>query len=239
METANVIRGVDKSEPTVAELVVENLNRARVFERFGLDYCCGGKVSLSEACSTRGVAVKEVVDALAVEDACATAVERDYANMGFAELAREIEDRHHAYLHEELPRLGELFEHVVNHHAKDHPELREAQTVFEKLRGELEQHMQTEEDVLFPFCEQFEQGKLKSTAEFHVLLAQLIYEHSEAGYETAQIRRLLSDFIPPEGACRKYLALLHRLEQFERDLHLHVHKENNLLIPRLRAQLDQ
>jgi regulator of cell morphogenesis and NO signaling len=231
------VRDTEKLNPsaTVADLVVQNLNRARVFERFGLDYCCGGNIPLAEACGKSGASVDDVIDALAIEDACSGSTAPDYSSMELGELADHVEHAHHKFLRAELPRLEHLFEHVTGHHGDKHPELAQALGIFQVMAAELDQHLLLEDEVLFPLCQQI--GTQNVNAEINATVERLMYEHRRTGDALAAIRRLLNNFTPPEGACRRYLALLHGLTALEADLHEHIHKENNILMPRLQAEL--
>lgn len=223
---------------TVGELVAERPARARVFESYGIDYCCGGKRLLLEACATQGVDAAVVLAALAVADQEPRVERRDWTQAPLSELATHIVETHHAYLRTELPRLSGLFERVVRAHAARHPEVSAAAGVFEALREELEQHMNKEEQILFPIIDRLEAGL--ATAADHCgsvdnPIRQMEHEHDEAGVALSKLRALTGDYVPPADACNTYRALLDSLERFERDMHTHIHKENNILFPRAAA----
>ena len=136
-------------EAHVATLVLEEPGRARVFERFGIDYCCGGKTPLETACADRGLDVGEVIAALEeLRDGEADDV--DWTSVPVAALCEHIVGRHHAYLRDELPLLGQLVDKVARAHGGAHPELVDVQAAFAALAGELEQHLVKEEQILFP-----------------------------------------------------------------------------------------
>jgi regulator of cell morphogenesis and NO signaling len=218
------------NEPTVAELVVQNFNRARIFERFGIDYCCGGKVSLAEACAKAGAPLPAVVNALADSESSSTETTDDYQQWSNARLAAHIVDTHHAYLRTEIPRIMALFEHVCMKHGEQFPELLEAQAVFVRMSAELLNHMQHEENSLFPLCLDPARTEWPTW-----IVDALEHDHTGTGNDLARLRTLLYNYEPRPDLCRKRLALLHALEQFERDMHQHVHLENNILFPRLRG----
>jgi regulator of cell morphogenesis and NO signaling len=176
-----------------------------------------------------------VIDALAIEDACGQDAV-DFSQLDLGELAEHIEHAHHKRLRAELPRLRDLFEHVVGHHGADHPELRSAQAIFDRMAIELDHHMTVEEEAIFPLCK--EMAATGAKLNIAPVLDRLGSEHSTTGRELDVIRELLQGFTPPEGACRKYLALLHGLCVLEADLHEHMHKENNILLPKLEALSD-
>lgn len=230
---------------TVGDLVVEKPHLARVFERFGIDYCCGGRQTLGEACSRAGVAVSEIARLLDEADAAASepdAGEEDWAAAPLARLTRHIVDRHHSYLRAELPRLAQLISKVVAAHGEKHPELAQVSRTFDALQAELFSHMMKEERVLFPIVEAMEQAASagRQLPAFHCgsvnnPIAVMEDEHQHAGDALARMRSLTGGYVPPPDACPTYHALLDGLSRLESDLHLHIHKENNILFPRAAA----
>src|SRR5688572_23727398 len=148
---------------TVGQLVVERPSRARVFEKFGIDYCCGGKKPLEQACRDRQVDVQVVLDELRRNDE-RRAAERDWAALGLTRLADHIEQAHHGYLRHELPRLDFLTHKVAAAHGQRHPELLRLRDVFAAFKAELLNHMQKEELVVFPLCRRIEAGEVDERA---------------------------------------------------------------------------
>jgi regulator of cell morphogenesis and NO signaling len=221
---------------TVADLAVENLDRTRVFERLGLDYCCKGKVPFGEACLAQGLDPQEVAAQLAAADAAAAPTTADLlAQANAAELARNILTQHHAYLWDELPRLLELHAHVTDHHGKQQPMLVQSLILFTELQAALMSHMCSEERYLIPISEQDgtnASGELPEGLSRE--LAAHEHEHEEVGELLYKLRQLHNDYQAPATACRKQRALLSRLAELEQDTHLHVLKENQLLFPLLR-----
>ena len=223
-------------ESTVGELVRESPNRARVFESLKIDYCCGGKISLSEACRRRTIDPDQVLDQLRQCDADEKderAVDADA--MSLTELADHIEQTHHAYLREELPRLDFMTEKVSRVHGDKEPRLLQVRDAFVALRAELEPHMLKEERILFPIVRQLEASA--SRPEFHCgsvanPIRQMEHEHDQAGNALAILREATDGFVAPDWACNTYRAMLGGLEQLESDLHQHIHKENNVLFPK-------
>ena len=220
-------------EAHVAALVLEEPGRARVFERFGIDYCCGGKTPLETACADRGLDVGEVIAALE-EPRDREADDVDWTAVPVADLCKHIIDRHHAYLREELPLLGQLVDKVARAHGGSHPELVDVQAAFTALAGELEQHLAKEEEVLFPACVALEQGAAGGfpfgSVENPIRL--MLHEHDEVAAGLARLRDLTNGFDPPVDACNSYRSMLDRLHVLETDTHRHVHEENNILFPR-------
>jgi regulator of cell morphogenesis and NO signaling len=211
---------------TVAELVVERPSRARAFEQLGIDYCCGGKRSLADACSDRAI---DPAAALAALDTAAPAdagEDRDWAAVPLAELCDHIVEIHHARLREELPRLSGLLEKVVRAHEAERPELNELRRTFEAMRAELEEHTVDEEERLFPACR-------AGTPFVRAELAELEHEHAATGELLERLRELADGYDLDRALCNTHRALLDGLRELELDLHLHVHEENNVLFPRV------
>jgi regulator of cell morphogenesis and NO signaling len=212
------------TERTVRQIVLENPAAARVFESLGIDYCCGGNHPLPGACARAGVSLDEAVlklEALAAEPA--DSEDQSWADASLAELTAHIVNRHHAYVRAETPRLEALLAKVISKHGERHPELRAIGELFGILTRDLASHMQKEELILFPHL-----GERDAAAPIAVMLS----EHDAAGALTARIRSLSANYQPPAAACPTYRALLQGLQEFERDLHTHVHLENNVLFPR-------
>ena len=219
---------------TVGDLVVERPSRARVFERFGIDYCCGGKLPLNVACEKRGVDIQHVLAVLEEEATAPVEVERNWTEASLADLTAHVETTHHAYLKRELPRLDYMTERVADRHGAQRPELRKLREIFMVFKGELEEHMAKEERVLFPMCRNLEKPDTAKSRHGSVKnpVAVMISEHEHAGEDLRQIRELTHDFVPPVEACNTYRAMLAGLEDLEADMHRHVHLENYVMFPK-------
>jgi regulator of cell morphogenesis and NO signaling len=204
---------------TVREIAVANPATVRIFESLGVDYCCGGKHSLEEACERANVPLARALELL--RDVKSEA--GPPASPG--QLTRYIVDHHHKYVREEAPRLNALLAKVIARHGEQHPELAQIGDLFHTLSEELLAHMQKEEQVLFPLLEKMDGPPLDAP------IARMLADHDDAGALTAKIRALSGNFQPPANACPSYRGLYHGLEEFERDLHQHVHLENNILFP--------
>ena len=217
---------VDPSR-TVAELVLEQPSRSRVFEELGVDYCCGGKRSLTDACEARAIPLHEAVAAL---DAAANepSQERDWTQASLPELCDHIVSSHHEHLREELPRLDTLLEKVVRAHGDEHPELAELRDTFAALRSELEEHMSIEEEELFPL--------VRSGGPYDAeQVAELEHDHESAGSSLSKLRELSGGYDLERALCNTHRATLDGLRELELDLHQHIHEENNVLFPRALA----
>lgn len=219
----------------VAALVLEEPSRARVFERFGIDYCCGGTTPLEAACADLGLDVGAVIAALA-EPGPASAEDVDWSTEPLAGLVDHIVEQHHTYLREELPPLTALVGKVARAHADAHPELAEVQETFTLVADELEGHMLEEEQVLFPACVALETGGQRPAPGSVVSpIATMLHEHDQVAAGLARLRTLTAGYEPPLDACNSYRAMLDRLRTLEIDTRRHVHEENNVLFSRVLA----
>jgi regulator of cell morphogenesis and NO signaling len=225
------------AQTTVGELVAQRPSRARVFERFGIDYCCGGKLPLAEACSRKGISTETVQAILELLEERSDAPERDLTGLSMTELVEDIERTHHSYLKQELPRLNLLTGKVANRHGERLPQLVALRQVFVAFEAELFQHMAKEEQVLFPLCREMDALQPgQSLPPFHCgsvanPITVMIQEHDGAGEALARMRELTDDYTPPADACVTFAALYASLADLERDMHRHVHKENSVLFP--------
>lgn len=223
------------AQTTVGQIVAERPSRARVFERLGIDYCCGGKIPLEQVCRKKGLDVTSVLQELRDQGQGASESDSvDWTKAPLTDLANQIEATHHAYLHRELPRLDWLVSRVATVHGPHRPELLDVKTTFDGLKTELEEHMFKEEKVLFPMIRGLESGSRPPVGPPSVSypIAAMEHEHDSAGAALLRLRTLTSDYVPPADACNTYRAMLDGLAELESDLHLHVHKENNILFPR-------
>ncbi len=224
-------------QTTVGQMVVERPQRSRVFDRLHIDYCCGGKRTLEEACAKRGLDLKAVLAELEAFDAEAETQPDAVrpADLTMTELADDIERTHHAYLREELPRLVGLVKKVSAVHGQAHPWLTGLTSVYAELVAELEPHMLKEEQILFPMIRELDQAA--TAPSFHCgsvgnPIRMMEMEHQNAGAALDRIREMTTDYEIPEGACNSFRAMLSGLEHLEADLHLHIHKENEILFPK-------
>lgn len=221
---------------SLGQLVTEQPLRARAFEALGLDYCCGGKQTLQEACAQAGLDPARVLEQIQESDqAAAQSPGRDWSTAPLQDLVDNILSTHHAYLREAFPHIQELMAKVVRAHQENHPELKEVADISQNLIVELNSHMMKEEHILFPLIERLIAGETPTN--FHCgsignPIRVMEAEHDGAGDALARLRTLTSDYTPPEDACPTFRALLSELHHLEQDLHQHIHKENNILFPR-------
>jgi len=229
------------AEKTVREIAVENPAATRVFEKFGIDYCCGGSQPFEQACAKAGVEAEEVLDSIEIEEETARAARQvhDWQGEPLSNLVAHIKDTHHKYTREEIARLGTLLEKVCAVHGKNHPELYEIQTTFSGLSQELTMHMMKEEMMLFPYIVRMEEAVIQKEpvlpAPFGTVqnpVAMMEHEHDSAGNALRAMRKASNNFFAPADACVSYQTLYKALDAFEADLHQHIHLENNMLFPR-------
>jgi len=226
---------------TVRELAVTVPGATRVFERMGIDYCCGGGRTLADACQAFRVPVDEVVRSL--EDA-ARAVQPgdqvvDWQAESLAALSAHVINTHHAFTRQELARLESLLDKVCSRHGANHPELRQVQELFLLLKQDLLPHMLKEEQVLFPYVVRLEEAVNASRdvqPPFFVTVQNpvrmMMMEHDTAGDLLREMRAATGNYEAPPDACISYQTLYRALAEFEADLHQHIHLENNILFPR-------
>lgn len=224
------------AEKTVAELVIQQPGLMRIFDKLGIDYCCGGKLSLQQACAKRGLDAGTIlltVKAMAEAGGGVGETDTDWSKADLTSLCDHIEQTHHQYLVAELPRLRALVDKVSRVHGGNHPSLHGVREVFTNAGAELLEHAQKEERDLFPLIRRLESGEADApTGSVAALIEEMEADHDDMGKALETIRYLTGDFAPPADACGSYRAMLAGLEELERDTHLHVHKENNILFPR-------
>jgi regulator of cell morphogenesis and NO signaling len=224
---------------TVREIAVEMPAATRLFEKLGIDYCCGGGRPLAEACASMGLEVNEVVASLEqIAEAKATDA-RDWRLVSLNDLITHINDTHHVFTREELDRIEPLLAKVTRVYGERRPELVRIETIFLELKKELLLHMMKEEQVLFPYVRQLELAVAGMTTRpascFGTVqnpIRMMMMEHDAAGDMLREMRELSNNFTPPEDACVSYQTLYAALEGLEKDLHQHIHLENNILFPR-------
>jgi regulator of cell morphogenesis and NO signaling len=223
----------------VGDLVAARPGRARVFERLGIDYCCGGKTPLARACREKGADVVDVLRQIAASDAENLDEDQiDWNQVRLGELADHIVSEHHGYLRRELPRLAGLMEKLIAAHGARHPELTEVRDTVLSLKAELDSHMLKEERVLFPIIKELESAT--ALPSFHCgsvanPIGVMMHEHEYTGAALARLRSLTGGYQAPADGCETYRLALAGLAALEADLHRHIHKENEILFPRARA----
>jgi regulator of cell morphogenesis and NO signaling len=223
---------------TVGEIVATDFRAAAIFEGFGIDFCCGGRRSLVEACRTADADPAVVLRAIDALPQAADA-ETDVTRWPLDRLIDHIVETHHTYVRQALPAIARHLAKLQEVHGERHPELAPIARVFDEVSDELSQHMLKEEQVLFPYVRELagQQGErfggmMSPFGTVENPIRMMEREHREAADALRIIRELTHEYVAPDDGCRTYSVCMAELSEFERDLHHHVHLENNVLFPR-------
>ena len=227
------------TDKTIREIALAAPATTRVFEEFKIDYCCGGRRSIEDACSAAGIDPAILTERIQAVISQQDGVETDHPeDKKPVELIGYIINKHHVFTAQEIERLTPLMAKVVDRHGDNHPELAELQTIFLELAGSLIPHMRKEEGVLFPYIQMLEAAATGLTpapmSHFGTVqnpIRMMMSEHDTDGERLKTMRELTADYKLPDGACPSFTALYAGLEDLERDLHRHIHLENNVLFP--------
>lgn len=221
------------STATLGDLVIQDPRRAPIFERYGIDYCCNGHRPLDTAIQEAGLDLDEVSSALDLPDAPPPT---QWQHLENAALAHDIVDTHHAYLWEEMPELELLVNRVAGVHGENHPELLRVQELYLQAIADLDPHLTKEERVLFPAISKLEKAQAPVAFSFGTLsdkITEMLAEHDVVGDIFKEINALTDRYAVPDDGCASYKLMLAGLQKMELDLHEHIHKENNILFPRV------
>lgn len=216
---------------TVGEIASALPSTVRVFQRHGIDFCCGGKMPLSVACREKGIPFSDVIGAIQALAVQPSTEDRDWEHEPLDALADHIVATYHDPLREELPRLEAMASKVALVHGAKAPHLSRLHTIVTELSADLRAHMQKEEMVLFPAIRAVERG-VGAPIPLSAPIAVMEHEHDHAGALLAELRASTSGYTPPGWACGTFRALYQGLAEFESAMHVHVHLENNILFPR-------
>lgn len=227
------------TETRVSDIALSDPTARRILEDAGVDYCCGGGKSLQDACMRANVPADVILEQLRQNGKRTEADESCWKHAPLAELTRHIQERHHGYVRDVIPRLRGMLAKVREKHGRRHREVGEIEKLFGDVAREMQMHMQKEEQILFPYIDALERsasGQGAIEPPFFQTVRNPIYammkEHDAAGELVHQIRTASNAYRIPEDACTTFRAAYQELEQFEKCLHLHVHLENNILFPR-------
>ncbi|MFC7338689.1 iron-sulfur cluster repair di-iron protein [Haloferula chungangensis] len=226
--------GTPLLDRTVGEIVAERPAQSRIFQSYGIDFCCQGGKTLREACEKKGVSSESVVEQLEAELRDKPEPGVNPASFPPGELVDHIVSTHHRFLRDELPRIHQMAERVAQVHGPRHRSLVAVFETFEAMAMELADHMMKEEQILFPAIKSMAGGQ-RVEMPLDGPIACMLHEHDDAGAALAKLRELTHDFEPPAEACNTYRALFAGLADLEADLHVHIHLENSVLFPAARA----
>lgn len=223
----------------VGEVVATDYRAAAVFQKFGIDFCCKGNISIGDVCQASNIDSKSLLQDLVQALKQTDNETADFKSWPLDLLADYIEKKHHRYVDAKLQEIKPYLAKIVSVHGDRHPELAEVEALFAQTAGELTAHMKKEEFILFPFIRKMakaEQDNVSidrpqfSTVENPVALMK--HDHNEEGERFQKIATLTGVYTPPADACNTYRVTFALLQEFEADLHLHIHLENNILFPK-------
>lgn len=230
---------IDFQTATVKDIILLNIKAANIFEKYNIDFCCHGNESLLAAIDKNNLPAGKVIDELKYMLEKADSSTENFYELDAKELVNYIINQHHSYVKNSLPTIDRHLQKVVSKHSEMHPYLNDIVREFSLLADELLHHMNKEEKVLFPLINYLvdtknfsEKPKTRGYGTVQNPIRQMIFEHDNAGNLIQEIRKLSNGFFPPEDACTTFSLVYSELEEFEKDLHQHIHLENNILFPK-------
>jgi regulator of cell morphogenesis and NO signaling len=229
------------SENTIGDIVTEFPKASEIFKKYNIDFCCGGNRPLQQALSEKNINETELLSNLNTayqESQKLQDAHIDWRTAPYTDLVDYIVNKHHAYLHNNMPALGALTTTILKVHGANHKELARVHRLYNLLRMDLEQHLITEEQEVFPKIKEYEKTGNKQILQSAVdSIDQLESEHEGAGDILKELRSITNHYQLPEGACGTYERTYTILQEMESDLFEHIHLENNILHPRLKREL--
>jgi regulator of cell morphogenesis and NO signaling len=226
------------TQKEIGQFVAEDYRTAAVFSKYKIDFCCNGNRTIEDACSKKGIDSTLVLDEINAVLNTSRGETIDYKSWPLDLLAEYIEKKHHRYVEEKIPVLRQFLDKLCRVHGERHPELFKINELFTASAGELAAHMKKEELILFPFIKKMVKAKLENGAvqspQFGTVenpIAMMMEEHDNEGQRFRDIAELTDNYNPPADACNTYKVTFSMLDEFEKDLHLHIHLENNILFP--------
>lgn len=227
----------DPTKIIIKDVVSLNIKAAHVFEKYGIDFCCGGNKPLKIACEEKNVNIKTVLTEL--ENLASGGSENKYDNWEPGFLINYIVNNHHSFVRQTIPQMLLHLDKVEDKHGTKHPELKEIHSLFKRVAKEMYSHMDKEEKILFHLikylvdCKNLnDKPKTGGYGSIKNPIIAMESEHSNAGGAMERIKELTNNYAPPADACNTFKLTYKELEDFEKDLHLHVHLENNILFPK-------
>jgi regulator of cell morphogenesis and NO signaling len=239
MTEANKPQGKDGGDKTIGELVAEDYRSATVFEKYGIDFCCGGQQLLGAACREKGLDPDAIWRE--IEAAKGEPIKRseNYAAWDLPFLADYIVNTHHAWLNENTAQIAAYARKIAEVHGAHHPEVVEIAGIFDEIAADMKCHLREEEEVLFPAIKRLDAAGRSGTtpeaddrAAIRDSLERLNREHEAIGDAVHAIRHRAKNYAIPEDVCNTFVVTYRKLKEFEDDLHKHVHLENNILFPK-------
>jgi len=226
-------------QKTLSDIVTQDFRAASVFEKHSLDFCCHGNMSLIDAVNEKQISAETMLADLEKAFQSNDTTMMDFNTMELDTLVEYIIQTHHSFVREKLPFITELGNKVINAHGENHPEVKKIAELFSTVNTEFEGHLVKEEMILFPHIKilaEVKRGEVKYVAPPFGSIANPIRvmeaEHENAGAAFDSIKQLANGYDTPADACNTFRVYYAELENFENDLHKHVHLENNILFPK-------
>jgi len=227
------------SERTIGDLVAEDYRTAGIFQKYGIDFCCGGKRVLSHACHKKNIDSNLVISELSQLDNSSTEPDNNFTQWEPDMLTNHIVNTHHAFVRNKIPEIKAYSTKVARVHGARHPEVVEIAFIFDMLSNELTEHLESEENILFPYINYLVRAKTDGNTpekpffgSLENTITMMEADHDDAGKELSKINELSNNYTPPEDACTTLRILYQNLKAFQDDLHKHIHLENNILFPK-------
>ena len=226
------------SQKHIGQFVAEDFRTAAVFSSYGIDFCCKGERSVEEVCKKNNIEVDGLLDKLQAAVSSTGQQSIDYKSWPLDLLAEYIEKKHHRYVEEKTPIIRQFLDKLCKVHGQRHPELLEITTLFIGCAHAMAAHMKKEELIIFPFIKRMVKAQMEGTSiespQFATVenpIEMMKHDHEAEGDRFRRIVELTDNYTPPADACNTYKVTFAMLDEFEKDLHLHIHLENNILFP--------
>lgn len=239
MNTISIKSANNFAHLKVKDVVTENFHAAELFEKLGIDFCCNGNRPLQEALEEKQISNNKFFEELNKVNQSISSENQRYAEWDLNFLAQYIVNNHHTYVKNAIPEITAHLQKVYNAHGKKYPYIAEVQSTFALVAEEMTNHMMKEERILFPIVKYLTESQKfnekPKTGGFGTIknpIRQMEAEHVSAGGAMEKIRTLTNNYFLPEDACTTFQVTYKELDEFEKDLHKHVHLENNILFPR-------
>lgn len=224
--------------PTIGSFVANDYRTAAVFQKYGIDFCCKGGKTIDEVCEKKKINTGQLMNELDEITRQPDNQVTDFQSWPADLLADYIEKKHHRYIEQVTPSLKQFLEKLCKVHGSNHPELFEINKEFNASAGELAAHMKKEELILFPYVRKMVAAKNSNQQPAKPVfgtvqnpIQMMVQEHDTEGERFRKIAELSNNYDPPADACTTYRVAFSSLKEFENDLHLHIHLENNILFP--------
>lgn len=224
---------------TIGEIVAADFRTAKIFENHGIDFCCGGKIALESICTEKGLDIVSLSRELEAVQNETTDRSQNYSSWSLPFLADYIVNTHHVYLKENDEQIAAYAKKIADVHGAHHPEVIRIAAIFDKIATDMTAHLKEEEEVFFPALKRADAARIagntpdaRDRETIRASLLRLHREHEEIGDAIHEIRHLSKEYAIPGDVCNTFMLTYHKLKEFEDDLHIHVHLENNILFPK-------